>query len=100
MKKQRLQDEDGVDDVVKRQEPEPDLAQAGLMLQEAVALFVVGSALLADELEGYDLDNLNISSVEDVRLRFVELFKDWQSGMPFNFKELAAIAAIGLSKGL
>jgi hypothetical protein len=100
MKKQRLQDEDGVDDVVKTQEPEPDLAQAGLMLQEAVALFMVGSALLADELAGYELDKLNINSVEDVRQRMVALMSDWQNGLPFNFKELAAIAAIGLSKGL
>ena len=98
MKNSDFIEEDGVDDVVETEAP--DLAVAGEMLQEAVALFVVGSSLIQDALAEYPLANLEIYSIDDVKDRLVVLINNWQNGRPFDFKELAALAAIGLSKGL
>ena len=97
--------EDGVNDVVDTVETEttleaPDLAQAGELLQEAVALFVIGSSLIKDALAEYPLSDLDINSIDDVKDRLVVIINNWQNGRPFDFKELAALAAIGLSKGL
>lgn len=105
MKNSDFIEEDGVDDVVE-EEPEvveaeaPDLADAGLMLQEAVALYVVGTSLITDALAEYPLNDLDVNSIDDVKDRLVALISNWQSGRPFDFKELAALAVIGLSKGL
>lgn len=98
MKNSDFIEEDGVDDAVEAEVP--DMAAAGDMLQEAVSLFVVGSSLIQDALVEYPLDKLEIYSIDDVKDRLVVLINNWQNGRPFDFKELAALAAIGLSKGL
>ncbi len=41
-----------------------------------------------------------INSVEDVKKRFAALVQNWQKGRPFDFVELAELAAIGIAKGL